>query len=290
MIGGWRSLLFVPGDDTKRLAKAHLRGADAIIVDLEDGVGVASKNSARESFAWTSAVFRKANCPVVVRINGSWLAAMTDLAAVIGHDVDAVMVPKAEDPCKLKVLSQIIGEIERARGLPPGRIGLIALVETPEALRRLDEIATAERLIGLAFGSEDFCLELGVPPTPASLEWPCRQIALAAASRRLMALGLPISITEFRDMAALGEAARLGAAIGLTGALCIHPAQIAVVNAAFSPSPASLAEARAIVSTWAAAQADGQSVTAFNGRMIDRPVYERAARTIRAADNGRMNS
>ncbi|MBL4893649.1 MAG: hypothetical protein JKY59_02075, partial [Emcibacter sp.] len=143
-------------------------------------------------------------------------------------------------------------------------------------LDNLPEITRIDRVIGLALGTEDFCLELGVAPRPDVLDLPARQIAFAAAKRNQMALAVPISIAEFRDMAAYGTAADLATNFGVTGAICIHPAQVKTANDCFQPDADAVAEARKILDVWKDAQTQGQAVASLDGKMIDLPVAERA--------------
>lgn len=279
----WRSLLFVPADNATLCEKAANSEADAIILDLEDGVAAVAKDSARVELAAAAKKAKHAGKGVVVRINAPWRMALTDLEACVIENVDAVMTPKAENATRLVVLDEMIAELETERGLPSGAIGVIALVETPLGLTTLNETATAPRLIGLALGPEDLCAAIGVPPTPAVLDLPARQVALAAAAQDVMALASPASIAEFRDITAFEAGLNSAAAFGATGALCIHPAQIASANAVFSPSASELETARRILQAWTEAQSKGLSVTSLDGKMIDRPVVIRAERTIARA-------
>lgn len=274
MSRGWRSALFVAANDTARIAKIHTRGADAVILDLEDAVPAGDKSAARAGIAATVEQLAAQGQDVLVRINSNWRDAIADLDAAVQPQVAALVVPKVECPHRLSVLADMLGEWEAARGLPVGGIGLIGLIESPAALQRMSEIAALPRVIGLALGTEDFSLVLGVAPTSRSLELPCRQLALAAAARELMALALPISISAFDDEAAYAQAIADARAIGLTGALCIHPKQVALLNAGFAASAAEIAEAEAIVAAWDAR--GGVNAIKLGERMIDPPVAARA--------------
>ncbi|MFV3126789.1 HpcH/HpaI aldolase/citrate lyase family protein [Niveispirillum sp. KHB5.9] len=272
----WRSLLFVPADDGVRRGKAAASGADAVILDLEDGVAPAAKPAARAGLEVAAAAVAAAGPAVVVRVNAGWLAALEDLKAAIGPDVRAIMVPKVEDVARLTVLSAIIDELEAERGLPPGHTGLIVLVESPAGLAVAADLAACPRVIGLALGPEDFAVSMGVAPTPALLDLPSRQVALAAATRGLMALAVPLSIAQFRDVDACVAAAGRGAEYGVTGALCIHPNQVRAANQVFQPSAAELDLARRVLAAWDNAQAAGAAVTTLDGSMVDLPVVLRA--------------
>jgi len=278
----WRSLLFVPADDARRCAKACTVEADAVILDLEDGVAADRKTAARACIEGAAAALREAGASVVVRINSGWHAALADLDVAVHAGADAIMVPKVEDAARLRVLAQMLAEAETMHGREAGRTGLIALVESPAGLPALPELAAVPQVIGLAFGSEDFCLELGVAPTPAVLELPSKQLALAAAARGLMALAVPLSIINFRDTEAYAAAVAAGAGWGINGALCIHPAQVAIANRGFAADPAQAREAQRIVDAWQA-RAEGAAVVALDGQMIDLPVIERARRLLARA-------
>lgn len=278
MSRGWRSALFVAANDVARIAKIHTRGADAVILDLEDAVPAADKPTARAGIAATAEQLTALGQTVAVRINNHWRDAVADLDAAVLATVTALVVPKVECPHRLAVLTEMIGEWEAARALPVGHIGVIALIEAPAALQRMAEIAALPRVTGLALGTEDFSLALGTAPTPHSLDLPCRLLAFAAAERELMALALPISIGAFDDDAAYANAIASARALGLTGALCIHPKQVALLNAGFAPSAAEIAEAEAIVAAWDAR--GGINAIKLGERMIDPPVAERARRLL----------
>jgi citrate lyase subunit beta/citryl-CoA lyase len=273
----WRSLLFVAANDDRRLAKAAQRGADAIILDLEDAVPKDDKASARELLPAAIERLVDARAQIVVRINVDWLDAFADLNAAVRPGVAAIMVPKAENKGRLAIISQIVAEIASAKGLPQVP-RLIALIESPKGCDAISSIAALDTIVGLAFGSEDFSLALGVPPSPESLDLPCRLLALAAARRGVMALGVPVSIGTIKDRDAwrLGvERARL---IGLNGALCIHPDQVGPANEGFRPSSVELERAERVVKAWVAAGSSG--VITLDGHMIDRPVVVAAERLL----------
>ena len=284
MLPDWRSLLFVAADDTARIAKVATRGADAVILDLEDAIPPARKAAARFGLAEHIAMLTGQAARVVVRINVGWGDALADLTVAVVPGVAAIMVPKVEDVERVRAIADLIREFAADEGLAEPPV-IIALIESPLGLQNLDAIARVPEVVGLALGSEDFSLALRVPPSPQALDLPCRLLALAAAPRELMALGLPVSIATIADMAAWQAGIEQGRAIGITGALCVHPAQVVAANAGFAPSPEAVAQARRIVGGWEAAADVG--VIQIDGRMIDRPVVEAARRTLaRAGDVG----
>jgi citrate lyase subunit beta / citryl-CoA lyase len=282
----YRSLLFVPANDARRLERAHERGADAVILDLEDAVAAQAKRDARAGLRAAAEGLAAKGAQVLVRINTPWREALSDLEAAVCPAVRGVVAPKIDDAARARVVGEMIREVEKGRAMPAAT-QLIALIESAAGLRTAAAIAAVEGVSGLALGSEDLCLEMGVAPGADVLDLPCKLIALAAAPRRQMALGLPVSIAEFRDLEAYGRAVSQARRIGMTGALCIHPAQVAALNSGFAPSAAEIEEAKAITAAWEAAVAEGRAVASHAGRMIDAPVAERARRVLHAANAGK---
>lgn len=278
-IPGWRSLLFVPADDVKRCAKARGVGADAVILDLEDGVAATAKDLARQRLGDTISALSEAGIGTVVRINVAWRAALADLDAAVAAGADAVMVPKVEDAARLRVLGEMLDELESVRGRGIGTTSVVALVESPAALAVISELAAAPRVTGLSLGTEDFCAALGVASEREALELPSRQIALAAAKHKQMALAVPFSIARFRDTEAYAAAVRASVAWGVTGALCIHPSQVGIANQCFSVDETTRASALRVLDAWEA-RAHGEAVVSLDGRMIDLPVVEQARRLL----------
>jgi citrate lyase subunit beta/citryl-CoA lyase len=271
----FRSLLFVSADDPDRAAKAGTRGADAIILDLEDAVPTERKPHARAALPALIDLLAGQGCSVVIRINSAWQDIVQDLAAAVRPGAVGLMVPKVESAARLSVIAEMTAEWATSSGLkrPPG---LLALVESPAGLGALDEIAAVRGLLGLAVGSEDFSLSLAIPPSAEVLALPCRLLALAAARHGIMALGLPISIATIENSSAWEEAVRQGRAIGITGALCIHPRQVQIANAGLGPAKEEIEKAMRLLNAWEAA--GGTGVIKFEGKMVDLPVARAAAR------------
>jgi citrate lyase subunit beta/citryl-CoA lyase len=258
-----RSYLFVPGDRAERIAKARASGADAVVVDLEDAVAPGSKLAARDALAGAL----DAAQPVALRINGvdtSWFADDARLCAHPG--VAAVMLPKADS-------ADAIAALRAACGGKP----VVALVETGAGIAGLAAMAGAG-IARFAFGSIDFQLDLDIADDDLALLPFRMQLVLAS---RLAELPPPIDgvTTALDDPVRIDADARRARALGFGAKLCIHPKQVAIVNAAFSPTAAELAWARRVVD--AASAADGAAV-AVDGKMVDAPVLARARRLLAA--------
>ncbi|NIJ17888.1 HpcH/HpaI aldolase/citrate lyase family protein [Sphingobium vermicomposti] len=274
---GWKSLLFVGADQPERIAKVATRGADAVILDLEDAVPAAGKAAARAALPDAINTLASQGQPLVIRINSAWRDVLADLDAALQPGVTALMVPGCERVDRLSVLWEMISELAAERQLDHTP-GLIGLVESAAGLVNLPELVAFPQMIGLALGPEDLALDMGVSPSAELLDMPSRQMALAARAHDLMALAVPVSIAAYADADAYRAAALTGRSWGVTGAICIHPTQVAIANAIFQPSEQDLEEARSILEAWASR--DGGGVVSLRGRMIDLPVVERARRLL----------
>ena len=259
-----RSLLFVPGSRPERFAKALAAGASQVIVDLEDAVAPPDKDAARAALArWLDP-----SHPVAVRINGAdtpWFAA--DLAVCSNEGVAAVMLPKAEQPH--------IASVMRA-----GARGVLALVENAAAFATLGLIASTPGVARLVFGSIDFQADLGMRDATEG-DLVAFRAALVLASRAA-GIGAPIDgvTVAIDDDARLTEDVLRARRLGFAGKLCIHPRQVARVNALFAPTAQEVEWARRVVAASAAA---GGGVVSVDGRMVDRPVVLRAEAILRDA-------
>ena len=282
-----RSLLFAPADAERKVAKALASAADAVILDLEDSVAPAAKDAARAAL---SGPLASASRPgVVVRVNPPgtpWYLA--DLAAVVRHRPAAIMLPKCIGARDLTALDHHLEALEAAYGLPAGGIGVLPIV-TESAAAALAVASCAEaagRVAGFCFGAEDISADLGIDPRRPDGSYPA-PVAAARAAVLLMAAAAsrPAIDTPWpdpKDAASLAREAAKAAADGFAGKLCIHPDQIALVNAAFLPGPERVAWARRVRDGFAANPSGG--VFLLDGKMIDRPHLKLAERILAAAD------
>jgi citrate lyase subunit beta/citryl-CoA lyase len=277
----WRSLLYVPVNVEKYVDKAHTRGADCIQVDLEDSVPAAEKDRARTLVAVVAGRVRRGGADVVVRINRPLSAAVRDLEAAVGPDVDGIAVTKVQSADHLRLLDELVSELETRRGLSAGHTRFIAMIETPDAFFRMAEIARAvDRLAAMNIGGEDFALENGMAPVEETLQMPKQQMIFAARSAGLMPLGFVASVAGFGDWPAFRAMVRRSRQFGFMGAGCIHPGQVPIVNEEYSPAPEEIAYARRVIVENVTAEAAGRASFSLEGKMIDVPVVERARRLL----------
>lgn len=280
----WRSVLFVPALAPDMIAKAQTRGADAVQLDLEDAVADARKDEARVAVPDAIDYLAAGPGDVLVRVNRPWRQAVRDLEACVRPGLAAVTLPKTGGTEDIAVISELLDELELLRGVVPGSIRIVAQVETAAgllAMGRADRLPA--RLTALTLGPEDFSRDLGVEPTAGNLHEPLRTCVLIARAASIQALGFARTIGDFADLDALRSSVEEAYALGLRGAFCIHPRQIQVLNRGFLPRAAALDRARMIVSRFEAALAAGEAVLNLDGRMVDRPVYDRARALIASA-------
>jgi len=273
----WRSMLFVPAVNQRFVDGAAGRGADAIILDLEDSIAPSQKQAAREALAGAIPIVAKGGADVLVRLNRPWRVLVRDLEAAVMPGVSALMVTKADSPEFVQDVAGVVSELEAERGLPAEEIRLVVLVETAAAFFRMDEIARAHpRIAAINLGAEDFALSAGMVPEPEGLLYPKQRIVFAARAAGVQPLGFVGSIAEFKDQEAFRAIVRRSRKLGFVGASCIHPLQVRVLNEEFGIEVAEVERAERMVATYEAALAAGTGAVQFEGKMIDVPVVERA--------------
>ena len=287
----WRSLLFVPVIAKKFVDGAASRGADGIILDLEDSVPPAEKPRARTLVQEAAEIVSRGGADVLVRVNRPLRLAIPDIEAAISPRVQALALPKVESANHLRLLAEAIGEIEAERGMTVGSTKLLAMVETAEAFFEMPAIARGHpRVVAMTLGAEDFSLSVGMLPEAEGLLFPKQQMVIAARSARILPLGFLGTVADFRDLAAFRATIQRSRRLGFLGAACIHPSQIAILNEEYAPQPDDVAHAERVVAAYEHATAAGVGAITINGKMIDVPVVERAHallarhRAIRARD------
>lgn len=265
------TLLFVPADRSERYLKAAASGADAIIIDLEDAVLPEAKSLAREALLSPEALPRDAT--IFVRVNSCatpWH--LDDIAAVASLDLAGVVLPKAETSEQINVLAAAL----------PG-VPIIAMIESARGVGAAREIAAAKSIMRLAFGSWDFCTDIGASHTSCALLAARSEIVLAS---RIHGLPSPIDgiSTTIDDAQKIEDETRYAQTLGFGGKLCIHPRQIQPVRRGFAPSASELSWAHRILA------AKGEGAALVDGTMVDAPVRTRArqilARSAAAGEPG----
>jgi citrate lyase subunit beta / citryl-CoA lyase len=273
----WRSLLYVPSNVPRFVDGAHRRGADAIILDLEDSVPEAERPAARRGLQAAAENVAQSGANVVVRINRPWRQTIPDLEAAISPRVLALAVTKVDSADHVGLVSEVVSELEAERGMPVGATKFIVMIETAAAWFKMPEIAQCDpRIVALTLGGEDFALSVGMLPEPEGLFMPKQQLAIAARSAGVMPLGFIGTVADYKDLDAFRQTVRRSRRLGFLGASVIHPAQIPILNEEFGPSAQEVDSARRIVAAYKDATAAGRGSIELDGKMIDVPVVLRA--------------
>ena len=285
----WRSLLYVPATEERFIAKAHERGADAIILDLEDAVAPSAKAAARAGLAAAVPRVRRAGATgraadVCVRINRPLGLALADIDAAVAAGADALVLTKLLGPDHVRLLAEQVTAAEAAYGATHGRTLLIGLVETAAAVPRMEAIAGADpRMVALGAGGEDLATDLEMKPSADALYLPKMLCVLAARAAGILPLGFIGTVAGLDDPDGYRAMLRRSRAMGFACASCVHPSQVAVINEEYGGRPEDLAQARRIVAAFEAGLAAGIGAVSLEGRMIDAPIAQRAQRLIARA-------
>ena len=279
----WRSLLFVPVLSERFLAKAHERGADAIILDLEDSILPTHKEAARAALPAAVPRVSQKGADVVVRINRPLDLVVADIAASVMPGVAALMLPKVMGPEHVRLLAELVTDRETALGMPIGHTRFLVLIESPAALPHLFAIAAEPRMAGMSVGGEDMATELGATPSADSMYVFAMQGLAACRAAGILPMGSMGQLANINDLDSYRAGLQRGRALGFTTASCIHPAHVPIINEEYGASEAELDRARRLLATFDEAVARGEGAVAFEGSMVDIPIVIRARRLLERA-------
>lgn len=287
----FRSMLFTPGNRLDLVAKALRSGTDAVIVDLEDAVPVASKAQARGHLTELPA----SDVPVFVRVNGADTEFLwPDVVAAGRAGVAGVVLPKADDPDLLRRIDGALTALEVDAGTEPGTTALVPLIESSLGVTRAGELLTSSpRIRSVLFGSGeqgDLVVDLGCEWTPEGTGLlTARSLVLLAARAAGIEQPMDAVFMDFRNLDALRVECELARRVGYVGKVAIHPAQVPVIHEVFTPSPEEVAYQRRLLETFEAAVHDGSASINVDGRMVDYAVARRARSVLARADATRRD-
>ncbi len=283
-----RSALFVPGNRPDRMDKAVASNADAVICDLEDAVPISAKAEARRIIAEKLPGY--GDRILLVRINGLETDLAKEDVMALPLDVSTgIVLPKTEHPDQIHRINELLLAAEEKNGVEPGKIKLLALVESALGVENAFRIASCvtkpQRLWTLALGAADLAADVGFELTKTGEELAFPRAGMAIACR---AAGLesPIDtpfMVDLKDMVALEKDIVRAKRVGFSGKMCIHPNQLEPCNRLFSPSPEELEQAKRIVEAYRAAEKEEQGAIQLDGKFIDPPVVERALKIVKSA-------
>lgn len=273
----WRSMLYVPANVPRFVAKSATAGADAVLLDLEDSVPPDRKAEARAALAEAVPTARGGGADVLVRVNRPLALAVGDIEAAVAAGADGILLTKALGPDHVQLAAELLAGAPR-----PMR--MIVMIETAAALPRMTEMARASPLVaGLLIGAEDLAAECGAAPDDEIIALAKRQMVLAAVAAGVAPLGTLGTVADYRDAEKLRALVARSRRAGLVGASCIHPSVVPILNEGFSPSAAEVDLARRQLAAAEEAAREGRGSFVVDGMMVDEPILIRARRTLALA-------
>ena len=286
-----RALLYMPGDDRRKIEKATALGVDCVCMDMEDGTAVNRKAEARDVISQAMKELDFGSSERCIRINsiGSGFE-KDDLASALATEPDSIVVPKIETPEQVKWVSERIESYELSNKLNIGSIRLLIGLETAKGILNLKEIAESDkRLEAIIFGAEDYAASVGATRTKEATEVLYARSAVVAACAANDLQAIDMVYIDFKDTEGLRTEAEQGAGLGFSGKQVIHPNQIQVTQEAFTPSDEAIAYAKRVVESFEASQKEGRGAYALDGKMIDMPLLKNAQKVLdRAKTAGKI--
>lgn len=280
-----RSLLYIPGNNPGMIQNCSIYGADGVLIDLEDAIAVAEKDSARKLVKHALMKLDFGSVERVVRINARGTPFFeADLAEIVPTRPDAIRLPKVDSADDVVAADRIISRIETECGIEKGSVRIQAMLETARAIVNANAIAAASsRLIGLTLGGQDLAADLGIKATKSGLELLYAKSAVVIAAKAFGLLAFDTVYTDIDDLDGLRGQADLSVSLGFSGKAAIHPSQIPVIHDAFTPEEKEVRRALAVVRSAREAAERHSGVVAVDGRMVDAPVVAQAERTLELA-------
>ena len=280
----YRSFLFAPGNHARKVAKVFGCGADNAILDLEDAVARAEKVATRALVV--EALTQPRQGGAYVRVNAfDTEFCYGDAVAVVGPGLDGIILPMVESREQIVAFDWLVGSLERERGLPPGGVDIIPIIETAKGIANVRSIAAAgTRVRRMAFGAGDYTLDVNMEWSLGESELEHARAEMVVASR---AAGLEAPIdtvwVHINDLEGLAGSAKRARQLGFQGKMCIYPPQVELVNCAFTPTEKEIAFARRVVAAFDEAERAGSSSIQLDGFFIDYPIVYKSRRTLDAA-------
>lgn len=273
-----RSMLYVPGNNPGMIRDAHIYGSDAIMLDLEDSVALTEKDSARFLVYNALKTLNFGGKEVAVRINGlDTEFGLKDLEAIVRVQPDVIRLPKTDSAHDVIICEKEIERIEAACGIPVGKTKMIAAIESAEGVLNAREIAHAsKRLVGIALGAEDFTADLKTNRSPEGTELLIARSMIVMAARSAKIDALDTVYSDVNNIEGFISEAKLIKQLGFDGKSVINPNQIKPLHAVFTPTKTEIEKSLAIVEAMEEARKKGSGVVSLNGKMIDKPVLDRA--------------
>ena len=279
-----RTMMFVPGANAAMLRDAPLYGADSIMFDLEDAVSLKEKDSARVLVHSALKTFDYGNIEIVVRINALDAGGAEDIEAMVLAGVNVIRLPKTETAQDIIDVEAVITEVEQQNDIPVGTTKMMAAIESAEGVLNAPAIAkSSTRLIGIALGAEDYVTNMKTRRHPDGQELFFARSMILHAARAAGIAAIDTVYSDVDNTEGFEAEVRLIKQLGFDGKSVINPRQIPLVNTIYAPTEKEIQNAKEVIWGIREAEAKGSGVISVNGKMVDKPIVERAERVIALA-------
>ncbi|MBA2795796.1 citrate (pro-3S)-lyase subunit beta [Streptococcus porcinus] len=279
-----RTMMFVPGANAAMLRDAPLYGADSIMFDLEDSVSLREKDTSRALVHFALKTFDYSSVETVVRVNGLDTVGALDIEAVVIAGVNVVRLPKTETAQDIIDVEAVIERVERENGIEIGRTKMMAAIESAEGVLNAREIAKASnRLIGIALGAEDYVTNMKTRRHPDGQELFFARSMILHAARAAGIAAIDTVYSDVNNTEGFQNEVRMIKQLGFDGKSVINPRQIPLVNELYAPTEKEIQDAKEVIWAIREAESKGSGVISLKGKMVDKPIVERAERVIMLA-------
>ncbi|PTO34949.1 citrate (pro-3S)-lyase subunit beta [Enterococcus mundtii] len=284
-----RTMMFVPGANAAMLRDAPLYGADSLMFDLEDAVSLKEKDSARLLVHMALKTFDYSKVETVVRINALTAGGDQDIEAMVLAGIDVIRLPKTETAQDIIEVDQVITSVEETYHIPMGTTKMIAAIESAEGVLNAREIAKAsKRLVGIALGAEDYVTNMKTQRYPDGQELSFARNMILHSARAAGIAAIDTVYSDVENLEGFQAEVRLIKQLGFDGKSVINPRQIPLVHAIYEPTEKEIQAAKEVIWGIQEAEAKGSGVISVNGKMVDKPIVERAERVIALAKAAKL--
>ncbi|NSX76557.1 citrate (pro-3S)-lyase subunit beta [Streptococcus pyogenes] len=279
-----RTMMFVPGANAAMLRDAPLFGADSVMFDLEDSVSLKEKDTSRALVHFALKTFDYSSVETVVRVNGLDSCGVLDIEAVVLAGINVIRLPKTETAQDIVDVEAVIERVERENGIEVGRTRMMAAIESAEGVLNAREIAKAsKRLIGIALGAEDYVTNMKTRRYPDGQELFFARSMILHAARAAGIAAIDTVYSDVNNTEGFQNEVRMIKQLGFDGKSVINPRQIPLVNEIYTPTEKEIDHAKQVIWAIREAESKGSGVISLNGKMVDKPIVERAERVIALA-------
>ncbi|HEQ8504053.1 TPA: citrate (pro-3S)-lyase subunit beta [Streptococcus pyogenes] len=279
-----RTMMFVPGANAAMLRDAPLFGADSVMFDLEDSVSLKEKDTSRALVHFALKTFDYSSVETVVRVNGLDSCGALDIEAVVLAGVNVIRLPKTETAQDIVDVEAVIERVERENGIEVGRTRMMAAIESAEGVLNAREITKAsKRLIGIALGAEDYVTNMKTRRYPDGQELFFARSMILHAARAAGIAAIDTVYSDVNNTEGFQNEVRMIKQLGFDGKSVINPRQIPLVNEIYTPTEKEIDHAKQVIWAIREAESKGSGVISLNGKMVDKPIVERAERVIALA-------